>query len=168
MDPAHEVDERRAGLDRGAVGKTGDTHDPRGRLDRHVHRQIIAVGPADAEPGARGIDQPGVDLVQPMPADAEIVHRAWREILEQHVGALDHRLQQGPAVLVLEVQRDRMLVLVQHREGQGGTLAGLGAPPSGLAARRLDLDHERAGLRHQKARIGALEDLAEIEHGHIR
>src|SRR4029077_16011664 len=77
MDPAHEVDEGRAGLDRRAVGKTGDTHDPRGGLDRHVHRQIIAVGTADAKPGARGIDQPRVDLVQPAPADAEIVHRAW-------------------------------------------------------------------------------------------
>jgi len=61
-----------------------------------------------------------------------------------------------------------MLVLVQHREGQGGTLAGLGAPSPGLAAGRLDLDYEGASLRHQKARIGALEDLAEIEHGHIR
>jgi hypothetical protein len=69
---------------------------------------------------------------------------------------------------VLQIQGDRVLVLVQHREGQGGAFARLGAPPSRLAARRFDLDHEGARLRQQKAGIGPLKDLAEIEHGHIR
>jgi hypothetical protein len=52
-----------------------------------------------------------------------------------------------------------VLVLVEHREGQGGALAGLGAAASGLAARRLDLDDKGAGLGQQQAGIGALKDL---------
>jgi hypothetical protein len=42
-----------------------------------------------------------------------------------------------------------VLVLVQHRKGEGGALARLGAAAPGLAVQRLDLDDERAGLREQ-------------------
>ncbi len=147
----------------GPSGKAGDAHDPRGRLDRHVHRQIVAVGAAEPEAGARGVDQPRVDLVQPAPADAEAVHRAGREIFEQHVGALDHAEQQFATARLLQIEGHRVLVLVQHRERQGGALAGIGAAAAGLAARRLDLDHKGAGLGHQQGRIGALKDLAEID-----
>ena len=150
------------------VGKAGDAHDPRSGLNRHVHRQIVAVRPADAKARAGGVDQPWVDLMQPAPADAELVHRAGREILEQHIGALDHAEQQLAAARVLQIQRNRVLILVEHGEGQARTLARLGAAPPGLAARRLDLDDERACLREQQAGIGTLKDLAEIDHGHIR
>jgi len=51
---------------------------------------------------------------------------------------------------------------------QRGALALLGATAARLAARLLDLDHKGAGFREQKARIGPLKDLAEIEHGNIR
>ena len=72
----------------GPSGESGHAHDPGGGLDRHVHRQIVAIGPADAEAGARRIDQPRVDLAHPAPANAETVHRAGREIFEQYIGAL--------------------------------------------------------------------------------
>jgi hypothetical protein len=149
VDAAHEIDQGRAGLDRRPVGKAGHAHDPRGRLNRHVHRQIVPVWPADAEPGPGRIDQARVDFAQPAPTDAETVHRAGREIFEQYIGALDHAEQQFAAARVLEVQCDRVLVLVQHRKGEGGALARLGAPAPRLAVQRLDLDHERAGLREQ-------------------
>jgi hypothetical protein len=152
----------------GPSGKPGDAHDPRGRLDRHVHCEIVPVGAADAETGARAIDQARVERVQPGPANAEIVHRPGRKVFEQYVGVLGHPFEQSSAALVFQVQGDRVLVLVQHGKGQGRALTRLGAPTSRLAARRLDLDHEGAGFREQKARIGPLKDLAEIEHSHIR
>jgi hypothetical protein len=158
----------RAGLDRRPVREPGHAHDPRGGLDRHIHRKVVTIGPADAEAGARGIDQLRVDLAQSAPPNAEIVHRAGREILEQHIGALDHLAEQCAAALVLEVQGDGVLVLVQHREGQGRALARRGAPAPGLTVQRLDLDDKRAGLCQQQARIGALKDLTEIDHGHVR
>ena len=167
VNPAHEIDEGRAGLNRRPVGKAGYAHDARGGLDRHVHRQIVAVGPADAEPGTGGVDQPRVYLPQPAPADAETVHRAGREIFEQDIGALDHAEKQFAAALVLEVQRDRVLVLIQHRKRQGRALARLGAPPPRLTVQRLDLDDEGARLRQQEAGIGALKDLAEIDYRHV-
>jgi len=106
--------------------------------------------------------------MQSAPADAEIVHRPRREVFQQYIGPLCHPKEQLAAALVLQVQGDRVLVLVQHRKRQGGALARLGSAPPRLAARRLDLDDKGPCLRQQKARIRPLKDLAEIEHGHIR
>jgi hypothetical protein len=152
----------------GPVREAGHAHDPRGGLDRHVHREVVTIGPTDAETGARGINELRVDLAQPAPADPEAVHRAGREILEQNVGSLDHLAKQFAAALVFEVQGDRVLVLVQHREGQGRALTRSGAPAPGLAVQRLDLDNEGTRLGQQQAGIGALKDLPEVDHGHVR
>ena len=43
-----------------------------------------------------------------------------------------------------------------------------GAPTPRLTMQWLDLDDKGARFGEQQARIGTLEDLAEIDHGHIR
>jgi hypothetical protein len=45
------------------------------------------------------------------------------KILQQDVAALDHPEQQRAAALVLQVQCDRALVGVQHRDRKGRALA---------------------------------------------
>jgi hypothetical protein len=101
--------------------------------------------------------------VQYLPADAEPVHDPGREILQQHVAALDHPEQQRAAALMLQVQCDGALVGVQHRDRKGRALARRRPPAQRLALRRLDLDHVGPGLGHQQGRVGPLIDLAEIE-----
>ena len=64
--------------------------------------------------------------------------------------------------LGLEVEHDRLLAAVEHGEGQRRA-ADHAAPAQRLAARRLDLDHRRAGHRQQERGIGAVVDLGEIE-----
>ena len=148
----------------GPVRKAGRRDQPRDRLDRQIHRQIVAIRPRKAVTRARGVDETRVDPVQYLPADAEPVHDPGREILQQHVAALDHSEQQRAAALVLQVEGDRALVGVQHRDRKGRALARRRPPAQRLALRRLDLDHVGPGLGHQQGRVWPLIDLAEIEH----
>jgi hypothetical protein len=164
VDPGNEIDDRRAGLDRRPVLKAGRRDQPRHRLDRQIHRQIVAVRPCQAVTRARGIDEARVYPVQYLPADAETVHDPGREILQHHVAALDHAEQQCSAALMLQVQSDRALVGVQHRDRKGRALAWRRPPTQRLALRRLDFDHVGPRLGHQQGRIRPLIDLAEIEH----
>jgi len=69
------------------------------------------------------------------------------KFFEQHIGALGHAKEQLAAALMLQIQRYRVLVLVEHCEGQRRALPGLGAPPPRLAVTRLDFDHEGARFR---------------------
>ena len=146
VDAGEEIDHRRPGFQRRPVRHAGDADQAGHRLDRQIHRQIVAVGAGQAISGARGVDQPRVDLVQHLEADAEPVHHPRRKVLQQHVALLGHAKQQLLAALVLEVERDRALVRVEHRDRKGRALARRGAAAQRLAVGRLDLDHVGAGL----------------------
>ena len=164
VDAAHEVDEGRTGLHRRAVGHPRHAHDAGDRLDGEVHGLVVAVRPRDAVAGAGGVDQRRVGRVQHVPADAQPVHHAGGEILQQHVGLLRHADQQGAAFFRFEVEGDGALVGVEHGDGQG--LAVGRAAAQRLAVQGLDLDDFGAGLGHQHGGVRALIDLAEIEHGY--
>ena len=152
------------GLQRRPVGLAGDADQAGHRLDRQIHRQIVTVGTAQAISRARGINQPRVDLVQNLEADAEPVHHPRRKVLQQHVALRGHAEQQLLAALVLEVESDRALVRVEHRDRKCRAHARRGATAQRLTVGRLDLDHVRAGRRHQQGRVRTLIDLPEIEH----
>jgi hypothetical protein len=149
----------------GPSGKPVAAISPETRLDRQIHRQIVAIRPSQAVTRARGVDEARIYPVQYLPADAETVHDPGREILQQDVAALDHAEQQRAAALMLQVQSDRALVGVQHRDRKGRALARRRPPTQRLALRRLDLDHVGPRLGHQQGRVRALIHLAEIEHG---
>ena len=163
MHAGEEVAQRRARLHRLAVGKAGDVHDAGHRLHGEVHRRIVAIEALLAVAGALRIDEARVDLVHRLDAEAEPLRHAGREVLHQHVGALDHLDQQVAPLRVLQVERDRALVGVEHRERKRRA-ADHAAPAQMLAALRLDLDHVGAGLRHQEGRVGAVVDLGEIHN----
>jgi len=82
----------------------------------------------------------------------------------KYIAALDHAEQQRSAALMLQVQSDRALVGVQHRDRKGRALTRRRPPTQRLALRRLDLDHVGPRLGHQQGRVRPLIDLAEIEH----
>ena len=53
-----------------------------------------------------------------LPGEAHPVHRARREVLDQHIGLADQLLQDRLAFGCLGVQLQRPLVAVEHREIQ--------------------------------------------------
>src|SRR5246500_1058834 len=143
MDPGNEIDDRRAGLDRRPIRKAGRRDQPRGRLDRQIHRQIVAVGPRQAVTRARRVDEARVYPVQYLPTDAKTVHDPGSEILQPYVAALDHAEQQRAAALMLQVQSDRALVGVQHRDRKGRAFAWRCPPTQWLALPRAALYYLR-------------------------
>src|SRR4051794_18835524 len=71
-----------------------------------------------AEALDRRVDQPRVELLERIPAEAEAVERARPEILQQHVRLLDDLLEQPLAVVRLQVEGQAALVGVEQEEKQ--------------------------------------------------
>ena len=71
----------------------GEAHDAAHRLGDEVEAAPVLVGPGAAEAGQRAVDQAGIVLAQILVAEAEALHRARREILDQHVGDGDQPAQ---------------------------------------------------------------------------
>ncbi len=86
----------------------------------------------------------GIDLLEILPVKAHLLHRRGPEVLDDHVGLLDHLDEDVLGLLVLEVQDDPLLVAVQadevaaeilvHLTGEGPELPGV------VAVGRLDVD----------------------------
>ena len=67
----------------------GQRHEAALALGDLVVAGAPALGPVVAEPADREHDQAGVELVQPLDAEAQPVEHAGAEVLEQHVGVGD-------------------------------------------------------------------------------
>ena len=89
MDAGQEIAHRGARLGRRSVGLAGRVHDAAHRLDGDVHGREIAIGAVEAVARAAAIDQARVERAQHVPADAEAIHDAGGEILDQHIGLGD-------------------------------------------------------------------------------
>ena len=85
-------------------------------------------------------------LAQPGNGEAELCERPGLEILHEHVGALEHGLEQGLVLLLREIEDDRFLAAVEPDE-IAAFAAGDGVVGAGeIAFGTLDLDHARAGV----------------------
>ena len=85
MHPAEEVAQRRAGFERRRILKSSNAHDAGHGLNGDVHAQVVPVRTDGAVAGAGGIDQLRIVLTQGRCADAVAVHRAGREVLQNHI-----------------------------------------------------------------------------------
>src|ERR1700730_7927459 len=90
----------------------------------------------------RAIDQPRVDLAQPLPGEAEPRHRLRPHIVHQNIALPDQSREHRRRIRLFEVEHERALVAVEVEED----VAHLAMPgrlgiPHYVAARRLDLDH---------------------------
>ena len=167
MNAGAEIAQRRAGLDRRLIGIAGRIDDAAHCLHHQIHGGVVAIRAIFPVSRARPIDQSRIDLVQIRGADAEAVDDARREVLHQDVGARGQLAQQLAAFLGLEIERDRLLVGVQHRKREGGP-AHVAAAAQMLAPERLDLDDLRAGHGHEEGRIGPVVDVRQIDHRDAR
>src|SRR3954470_9062218 len=153
VDRVARVADLGAGDDRRAVLEAGRAHRAAGRLgDVLVGLRVLER--AGAEALQRRVDQPRVELVQVLPREAETVHHARAEVLDQDVGAVDQLAEDLLALVGLHVEGEAPLVAVEHREVERvhvGQIAQLGAGDV-TAARLLDLDDVRS---HPGEQLGA-------------
>ncbi len=163
MDARAEIAQGGARLHRRLVGKAGRVDDAAHRLHYQVHGWIVPIGPRLAVAGARAVDQARIDLVQIGRTDPEAFGDAGREVLHQDVGARHHLAQEVAALLYLQIERDRLLVGVQHGERKRRP-AHVAAAAQMLAVERLDLDDLGAGHGHQKGGIGPVVDVRKVDH----
>ena len=110
----HDVGAGEAHARRSVGRKAGDRHQAGHRLDHAVERRGLAVRPDLAEARDGAVDQPGIDRLQRLVADAELVHHARPEILHHHVGLGGQPLHHLDRLGLLEIERDRALVRVDR------------------------------------------------------
>ncbi len=74
---------------RRAFGAAGDGGEAALGLDQQVIGLAMGIGAGVAIAGDGDADQPRIVLAQPLAGEAELVHRAGLEVLDQHVGGGD-------------------------------------------------------------------------------
>ena len=111
------------------------------------------------------MNEPGKFRAQHLVADAPFVERARLEILDQHVGALEHLHQHRAPALGGEVEPDRALVAVDADEIGRVFAMERRAPVAHLVAGgRLDLDHVGAVIGEDLRAVGPAENPRQIDH----
>ena len=115
------------------------------------------------------MDQARKLLAQHLVADAPFVERAGLEILDQHVGVLEHGHQHLAAAGRGEVEPDRALVAVDADEVGGVAVVERRAPFAHfVAGRRLDLDDVGTVIGKQLGAVGPAEDAGQVDHAQSR
>jgi hypothetical protein len=115
--------------------------------------------------GDRAVHQGGVDLPERIPAEAQAVHDAGPELLDQNLGLGDERQEPRDLLRVLEVERQAALAAVEQREAQAlAVQPGRVAAHAVALAGALDLDHLGAGLGQQQGGQGPGQQGREVEH----
>ena len=149
---------------------------PTDRLERAGERDVVDVVAGGlgvravlAPAGHAPVDEPGVAGEAGVGAEAEPLHDAGAEALDEAVGLLDERQHGLDAVGVLEVDADRAPPAVEHVGRRSGRVAAADV------LRPVDADHVGAhvGQHHGAERTGAdagdLDDLQALEgSGHQR
>ena len=168
-DAAHGVADRVANPQRCGVGRAGDTHDTGQSLDDLVVGGIVAQRAVHAEAGDGAIDHVRLDLAQLVIAEAEPVHDARTEILDDSIGGGHQPAKQLLAGGGLQIDGDRALagVLRQERHAHQPLVQfGIGTELACQVAdaRHLDLDHVRTQHRQLVAGEGPGQHVGQIEN----
>ena len=92
--------------------------------------------------------------------------RAGTKILHHDVGPLDQAVEDLAPFLVLEVERDALLVAVDAQEVGAFALEKRRPPGTGIVApaRLFDLDDPRAHVAKQHGAVGPREHAGQVEH----
>ena len=161
-----KVGQRHPGLDGGPTGFAGHAHHAGRGLDGDVEAAFCAPRAVLPEGGDGAVHQRRLARREPVPAQAQALHRTRAVVFHQHISLQGQAACQGEALGVLQVQCNGLLAPVQagevlavaRRQGRPGA--------HGVAFRGFDLHHLRAIVGQQHAREGAGSDLAELHHLH--
>ena len=113
---------RVADADAGAHWRTvleaGDVTQPAHRLADRAEARLILHRPGLAEAGQAHHHQLGIQRMDGIPAEPQLLQHAGAEVFDQDVGLSDQLAQDLLAVRVLEVERQRLLVARLHEPPQ--------------------------------------------------
>jgi hypothetical protein len=107
-----DVDNRDADAHRPLAGLAGDRHQAAHALNDLIDAGALAVRAFLAEGRDAGVHQARIDLLQRLVVELEAGLDVGTEILHQHVGLLDHRVEDLAALLALEIDGHAPLVAV--------------------------------------------------------
>ncbi len=142
---------------------------PAGPEGRGVVAGPVGVGAPDAVAVTARVDEARVALGHRRGIEAQAPEGAGPQARQENVGRLEQPVQYGAAVVVLDVERKRLLARVGQRHRQVHALALApdalrGQPAVGVATRGLDVDdvgtpvgEQCAGDRHEHP-LGQLDD----------
>ena len=136
------------------AGRTLGTAGDRGKaalgLDQEIIGLAFGIGAGVAIAGDRAADQRRIILSQPLQREAELVHRAGLEVLQQHVGARDQLFERGAAFLGGEIDHHGILAAVEPDEIAALAFCGGVIAAGEIALGAFDLDDMRAGIRQPR------------------
>ncbi len=163
--PADQVADRVADLHGRTVREAREIHHAGLRLDHQVVARSVRLGARLAEPRHRAVHEARVQARERAIAEAELVHRARTEVLQQHVALLDQLPKDLLSFLGLEIQGDALLAPV-HRHEVGRLAADERRPAARVVALAglLDLDHLGAHVAEHHRAEGTRQDAGEVEH----
>ncbi len=134
---------------------------------------VVAMGSGETEGRDRAEHEGGTEGTQPLVVDAERVHAAGRQVVDQDVGTGHQGVETSAVARLLEIEHDRTLVDVEREEEtaplrirpvrvrrEGAALARR------VAAGRLDLDHVRAEIGHHPGGEGRRHEPAQLQNTH--
>src|SRR4029077_4207393 len=123
---------------RWGVAVAGDAGRTARRLRDHVEGEVSFVRAAGAEALDLAVDDPWVELLDHVVAEPQPLDRAWRHILDRHIGFFEQSLDDLERTRRFEVEGDRFLVGVELVEIPG-IVVGLAGPlpPAGIAGHRI-------------------------------
>ena len=117
------------------------------------------------EAGHGAVHNAGVDLLEHIIAKAQLFHGAGTVVLQNHIGLLDHFLENFLALRLLQVQRHADLAAVEVGVIHAVTVDEGAHLPGIIAALGIfDLDDRCAHVRQQRCGIGAGQHAAKVQH----
>src|SRR5205085_4152741 len=160
-----EIIQHRAEHELRLVGPAALEHRHAGEALQHlVEATLLAERPLVAITGQPGINEARVELFKTRIIDAEASRHRGPEILDQHIGALDHAVQDRESLLLLQIEGNGALAAIGPEEKASLTRQAGGELAQHVALRRLDLDDVGAEIGEERATVGPCQITAEIEH----
>jgi hypothetical protein len=177
--PGGDVGDRHARAHAGAARGAGYADHAAFSLHDQIERRAVAVRAVLAEAGDRAVDDLRITVTRARVVDPQLLHGADPQVLQHHVRPIEQPEEDRPALRVLQVDRDALLVAVKVDEVGRFPLDAASRtvvpfverrpPRPGHVARagRFDLDDFRAVVRQHRRREGPGQRVGKIEDGDV-
>ena len=174
MKSAQNITQRRTGTGGLSALGTGDGHHTAHGLSQDIIARAQVVGTVAAEAGDRRIDDAGIDLLQDIIAQPQLVHHAGAVVFHHDIRFFDKLLEDLLTLRGLQVQGDPLFVAVDVGKIDAFPLAvQIFGTEGGIAAGvitafgDLDLDDVCAHVSQHHGAEGAGKHTGQVENGQV-
>src|SRR5690606_18872609 len=146
------------------AGMAGYRHHPRLRLEDDVDAGPVGIRAVGAEGRDHRVHHRRVHLPHALLAVPHPLHRSPAQVVEHDVGSAHQPVHPAAGIEVLRIDRHRTLAAV-YRQEEGRLTSKVGAEsPSEVPGGSLDFDHVGSHVCQQHPRIGAGDQIGELDH----